>query len=84
MEIQPDKYKPYYGARSGPFLAVFRTVRGIARQLIGFFMLTESERLKAGIYVSNQESDDGSVKAHSPSNVKETAMSDHAFLEPGS
>ncbi len=38
------------GKRSGPFLAVLRTVQGFIRRLIGFFTLTEEERLKAGIY----------------------------------
>ena len=38
------------GNRSGSFLAVLRIVQVFARRLIGFFTLTEEDRLKAGIY----------------------------------
>jgi hypothetical protein len=53
MDISADKYKSD-GNRAGPFLAVLQTVRGIAGWLIGFFTLTEADRLKAGIYVGGK------------------------------
>jgi hypothetical protein len=49
MDLSTDKSKPYYGRRSGPFVAVLQTIKGITRRLIGFFVLTDKERLKAGI-----------------------------------
>ena len=37
--------------RPGPFAAVLHTVLGIVRRPIGFFKLTEEDRLKAGIFL---------------------------------
>jgi hypothetical protein len=54
MDLMSDKSKRYYGRKSGPFLVVLQTFKGLARRLIGFFILTEADRLKAGIYVSNE------------------------------
>ena len=53
MVISADKYKSD-GNRPGPFSAVLHTVLGIAGWLIGFFTLTEVDRLKAGIYVGGE------------------------------
>jgi len=57
MDTPSDKYKPYYGNRLGPFLAVLRSIRGLARQLVGFFSSTEEERSKAGIYLGGEGRD---------------------------
>lgn len=40
--------------RQGPFLAVLHTGLGIVRLLIGFFTLTQEDRLIAGIYDGRQ------------------------------
>ncbi|MGA2489799.1 MAG: hypothetical protein ABSF99_06375 [Anaerolineales bacterium] len=56
MDIPSDKYK-LYGNRSGPFLAVLQTVSGLVRRLTGFFMLTEEDRSKAGIYSGGEGRD---------------------------
>jgi hypothetical protein len=53
MDISVDKSE-LDGNRLGPFLAVSQTVRDIVRRLIGFFELTESDKLKAGIDVSGE------------------------------
>jgi hypothetical protein len=37
-----------------PFLVVLQIIRVFIEGLIGFFMLTEKERLEAGIYVGNR------------------------------
>ena len=55
MDIPSDDYKPYYGNRSAPFLAVLRTVNDLVRRLIGIFALTEEDRSKAGIYLGGEE-----------------------------
>jgi hypothetical protein len=57
MDTPSDEYKPYYGSRSGPFLAVLRSVKGLVRRLIGIFALTEEEQLKAGIYLGGEGRD---------------------------
>jgi hypothetical protein len=49
MEISADKYKSD-GNQSNPFFGVMRTIQGFVRRLIGFFTLTEEERLKAGVF----------------------------------
>jgi len=56
MGILADKYKAYIN-RSDPFSAVLQTVRGFVRRLVGFFAITEEDRLKAGIYISGQDRD---------------------------
>jgi hypothetical protein len=56
MDISAGKYKSD-GTRSGLFLAGLQTVRSIARWLIGFFTLTEADRLKAGIYLGGEGRD---------------------------
>jgi hypothetical protein len=50
METPSDKYKPYYGNRSGPFFAVIRTIRSLFSKLSGIFMVTEDELSDAGVY----------------------------------
>ena len=69
MDTASDKYKPYYGNRAGPFLAVWRTVRGLVGRLVGFFMLTESDRLKAGIYISSERLGNGTASVYSNSQL---------------
>jgi hypothetical protein len=49
MDISADKYKSD-GNQSNPFFVVMRTIQAFTRRLIGYFTLTEEERLKAGIY----------------------------------
>jgi hypothetical protein len=50
MDIPSTEYKPNYGARLGPFLALLRTVGGLVRRLTGFFALSEEDRSKTGIF----------------------------------
>ena len=56
MDNLSDKYISNVN-RPGPFSAVLHSVLGIARWLIGFFALTEEDRLKAGIYVGGEGRD---------------------------
>jgi len=51
MDTPSEKYKPYYGNRSGPFLAVLRTVQGLFRKLNGIFKVTDKELSEAGVYL---------------------------------
>jgi hypothetical protein len=48
MENSAGKYKSDTN-RSRPFLAVAQIVKSFVSRLIGFFKLTEDDRLKAGI-----------------------------------
>ena len=57
MDISADKSKSD-SKRSRPFLAVLQTIRGFIGGLIGFFTLTEEERLEAGVIVSKQWRDE--------------------------
>ena len=57
MDISADKFKPYYGNRSGPFFAVLRSIQGLVRRMIGFFTLTEEEQSKAGICLGGEGRD---------------------------
>jgi hypothetical protein len=43
--------------RTDPLLAVLHTLLGLVRRAIGFFVLTEEDKLKAGIYTSSQGRD---------------------------
>ena len=54
MDTPSEEYKPYYGNRPGPFLAVLRSVRGLVRRLFGFFVLTDDEQSQAGIYLGGE------------------------------
>lgn len=56
MNFSADKFKPFTN-RTGPILAIFHKALGIAKRLIGFFSLTEEERLMAGIYRDGEERD---------------------------
>jgi uncharacterized membrane protein (UPF0136 family) len=49
MDISADKSKSDVN-RSEPFFAVLQTIGW----LIGFFTLTEEERLEAGVFIGNQ------------------------------
>ncbi|MBN2500021.1 MAG: hypothetical protein JXB38_04580 [Anaerolineales bacterium] len=53
MDISADKYESE-GNNLGLFLAVLHTLSGIIREMIGFFTLTEGERLEAGVVIGNQ------------------------------
>jgi hypothetical protein len=56
MDISADKYKSDI-KRSDPSSPVLQTVRGIVSELIGFFMLTEADQLKAGVNVRGEGRD---------------------------
>ena len=43
--------------RTDPLLAIWNTVLDIVRWPMKFFTLTEEDRLKAGIYTSDEEQD---------------------------
>jgi len=54
--IESDKYISNVN-QPGPSSAVLHTVLGIVKWLIGFFTLTEEDRLTAGIHVGGEERD---------------------------
>jgi hypothetical protein len=53
MDISADKYRSDLN-RPAPFSAVLQTLKNFTRWLIGFFVLTEEEQSKAGIYVGSK------------------------------
>jgi hypothetical protein len=57
MDTPSEEYKPYYGGRSGPFLAVIRTIRGLFRKLSGIFKVSEEELSDAGVYLGGEGRD---------------------------
>jgi hypothetical protein len=57
MDTPSDKYKPYYGNRSGPFLAVIRSIQGLIRKLTGIFKVTDEEMSEAGVYLGGEGRD---------------------------
>jgi hypothetical protein len=57
MDTPSDKYKPYYGNKAGPFLAVFRSIRGLFRKLTGIFTVTDEELSDAGVYLGGEGRD---------------------------
>ncbi len=57
MDTPSEEYKPYYGNKSGPFLAVVRTIRGLFRRLTGIFKVTEDELSDAGVYLGGEGRD---------------------------
>jgi hypothetical protein len=54
MDIPSDKYKSGVN-RSGPFSAVLHTVLGIVRWLAGLAIVTDENRIKAGIYLAARD-----------------------------
>jgi hypothetical protein len=50
IDFLPDKYSV--------FSAGLYALQGLLRQVVGFFTLTEEDRLKAGIYMGGGERDD--------------------------
>jgi hypothetical protein len=56
MGILADKYKSDVN-RSGTFSTVLHTIPSMVRWLVGFFTLTEAERLQAGIYLGGEGRD---------------------------
>lgn len=57
MDISADKSKSD-SKWSRPFLAALQTIRAFIGGLIGFFTLTEEERLEAGVMIGNQRRDE--------------------------
>ena len=57
MDTPSDEYKPYYGNRSGPFLAVIRTFRGLIRKLTGTIKVSQKDLSEAGIYLGGEGRD---------------------------
>jgi hypothetical protein len=57
MDTPSDKYKPYYGNRSGPFLAVIRSIQGLFRKLSGIFKVTDEELSEAGVFLGGEGRD---------------------------
>lgn len=57
MDTPSEKYKPYSGNRSGPFLAVIQTIHGLFRKLTGIFKVTEEELSDAGVYLGGEGRD---------------------------
>jgi hypothetical protein len=57
MDTPSDEYKPYYGNKSGPFLAVIRTIRGFFRKWTRIFKVTEEELSDAGVYLGGEGRD---------------------------
>lgn len=57
MDISSDEYKSDK-TQLVHFSAMMQTVKRIFRRLIGFFILTEEERLQAGIQVGSQGRDE--------------------------
>jgi len=55
MDISTDPYKSRRN-QTGPFpFVLYRTVPGIFRRLVGIFILTEEDRLQAGIHIGGEE-----------------------------
>ena len=57
MDTPSEKYKPDYGNRSGPFLAVVRTIQGLFRKLTGIFQVTKDDLSDAGVYLGGEGRD---------------------------
>jgi hypothetical protein len=57
MDTPTKEYKPYYGNKSGPFLAVIRTIRNLFRKWTGIFDVTEEEMSEAGVYLGGEGRD---------------------------
>jgi hypothetical protein len=57
MDTPSEEYKPYYGNKSGPFLAVIRTIRNLFRKWTGIFDVTEEEMSEAGVYLGGEGRD---------------------------
>jgi hypothetical protein len=57
MDTPSDEYKPNYGNRSGPYLAVMRSIQGLIRKLTGIFKVTDEELSEAGVYLGGEGRD---------------------------
>jgi hypothetical protein len=57
MDTPSDEYKPYYGNRSGPFLAVIRTILGLIRKLTAIIKVSKEDLSDAGIYLGGEGRD---------------------------
>jgi hypothetical protein len=57
MDTPSDKYKPYSGNRSVPFLAVIRTIRRLYGKLTGIFKVTDEDLSDAGVYLGGEGRD---------------------------
>ncbi len=57
MDISTDQYKST-STQPGPFPSVFyRNLLGIFRRVVGIFILTDADRLKAGIHTGDEGRD---------------------------
>jgi len=56
MDISADNYKSDIN-RPNIFSTVLQTLLGTVRWLVGFFTLTEEDRILAGIYLDSKERD---------------------------
>jgi len=57
MDVSADQYESDDTHRSGSFLAVTQQIRDIVKWLVGFFTVTEEDRLKAGIVLGTEGHD---------------------------
>ena len=57
MDTSSEEYKPYYGNKSGPFLAVIHTIRRLFRKWTGIFKVTDEELSDAGVYLGGEGRD---------------------------
>jgi hypothetical protein len=57
MDTPSEEYKPYYGDRSGPFLAVIRTILRFIRKLTGMFKVSDEDLSDAGVYLGGEGRD---------------------------
>ncbi len=53
MDISTEKYTSDRN-RADPISAVMQTVLGVIKRITGFFMLTEEDRLEAGIHLGGE------------------------------
>jgi hypothetical protein len=56
MDIPSEKYTSDRSQKS-PLIAVFRTIGNLVRRLKGFFVLSEEDRSKAGIFLGGEGRD---------------------------
>ena len=57
MDTPSEKYKPYYGNRTGPFLAMMRSIHGLLHKLTGIFKVTDEDLSNAGIFHGGEGED---------------------------
>ena len=57
MDTPSEKYKPDYGNRSGPFLAMMQSIHGLILNLTGIFKVTGEDFSDAGIFHGGERRD---------------------------